>query len=179
MRHILASVQLKRGLEERWHRLYRIAYSWSHDTHLSKDLVQDTVAKALKNSHQLRDEQSLDAWLFKILLNGWRDVCRKQKDIVALDQHQLVDDISPEMLHEREIMIQKVRKAVQKLKQEHREVVTLVDLEQMSYKEVADILSIPTGTVMSRLCRARKQLREALQDMLPKDAQGSNIEGIK
>jgi len=177
MRNILASVDLKRGLEERWHRLYRIAYSWSHDPHLSKDLVQDTVAKALKNSHQLRDEQSLDSWLFKILLNCWRDFCRKQKNVVSLDQQPLVDDISPDMIHEREIMIYKVRKAVQQLKHEHREVVTLIDLEQMSYKDVAEILGIPVGTVMSRLSRARKQLKEALQDILG-DAQSSNVGGI-
>jgi RNA polymerase sigma-70 factor (ECF subfamily) len=165
MKRLWGSFYLKRDLEERWHRLYRVAYSWCHDPQLAKDLVQDTVMKALKRGHQLRNEQALDAWLFSIMVNCWRDHCRKQKDMVELNQSHLVYETLPEEAHGQLTMITKVRNAVKKLSQEHREVVTLVDLEQMSYKEVADILNIPIGTVMSRLCRARNQLREALQDI--------------
>lgn len=157
-------LHLKRDLKERWQRLYRIAYSWSHDPQLSKDLVQDTIEKALKNAHQLRDEQALDAWLLRIMVNCWRDHCRKQKDVVELNPTLLLDERLPEDAHGQHNIINKVRTAVKNLSQEYREVVTLVDLEQMSYKEVAEILDIPIGTVMSRLCRARNQLRDVLQD---------------
>ena len=164
MQRLLGGFHLKRGLEDRWHRLYRLAYSWCHDPQLSKDLVQDTVAKALKNSHQLRDEQLLDTWLFRILVNCWRDFCRKKQTMVDFDSADLGHDRSPEEEHGRSVMISRVRKAVSALRPEHREVVTLVDLEQMSYKDVAEVLGIPIGTVMSRLCRARNQLKEALRD---------------
>lgn len=178
MKGMLGKIQLRQGLDERWYKMYRVAYSWCHDPQLSKDLVQETFVKALKNSNQLRDNQLLDVWLFRIMKNCWHDQFRKQKNIVDLDQTQLVDNMSPEIIHEREIMIINVRKAVQKLKWEHREVVTLVDLEKMSYKDVADILDIPIGTVMSRLCRARNQLKETMQN-IPDDAQNSNIRRIK
>ncbi|MDH5649997.1 MAG: RNA polymerase sigma factor, partial [Gammaproteobacteria bacterium] len=70
--------QLKQQLEQHWHRLYRLAYSWCHDPQLSQDLAQDTVAKALSKGHQLRDHQAFEAWLFSILINCWRDTCRQR-----------------------------------------------------------------------------------------------------
>jgi RNA polymerase sigma-70 factor (ECF subfamily) len=142
-----------------------MAYSWCHDPHLSKDLVQDTVMKALKNSHQLRDSTALDTWLFRILVNNWRDFCRQRKDCIDVSEANLLHDDSPEKVHQRRNEIDRVRQAVSDLSREHREIITLVDLEQMSYKNVAEVLEIPVGTVMSRLCRARRQLKEALQDL--------------
>ena len=156
---------LRQRLEEYWPRLYRVAYSWCHDPHLSKDLVQETVMKALKNSHQLRESAALDTWLFRILVNCWRDYCRQRKDCIDVYEANLLHNDSPEELHQRSDQIVRVRQAVSELSSEHREIITLIDLEQMSYKTVAEVLEIPVGTVMSRLCRARRQLKEALQDL--------------
>jgi RNA polymerase sigma-70 factor (ECF subfamily) len=77
--------------------------------------------------------------------------------------------------------VQKVRTAVQKLPINHRQVVTLVDLEEFSYASVAQILEIPVGTVMSRLCRGRRALREHLVDIKPREmlSPAVNIKRIK
>lgn len=170
MRPIFGNAQFRKDLEDRWQRLYRVAYSWCNDTQLAKDLVQESLSRALKGSQQLRDPDSLDGWLLKILVNCWRDCCRRKREHVSIDEHTLADDRSPEQLHDREAMIRQVRSAVKRLKSEYREVISLVDLEQLSYKEVAEILDIPMGTVMSRLCRARCQLREELLNISGKNS---------
>ena len=165
IKEIAKHFYLRKHLEARWKRLYRIAYSWCHDPQLAKDLAQDTVMKALKNNHQLRDAAALDTWLFRILVNCWRDVCRQRKDCIDVYEANLTHNDSPEELNQRKNEIDRVRQAISELSCEHREIVTLVDLEQMSYKDVAEVLEIPVGTVMSRLSRARRQLKEALQDL--------------
>jgi RNA polymerase sigma-70 factor (ECF subfamily) len=162
---LLKNLHLKQHLGERWPRLYRVAYSWCHDPQLSKDLVQETVMKALKNSHQLKDKNLLDTWLFRILVNCWRDFCRQKRDNVEVNEADLYHNDSPEEENHRMNVVNRVRKAVSELSREHREIVSLIDLEQMSYKDVADVLDLPIGTVMSRLCRARRQLKEVLRDL--------------
>ena len=145
-----------------WSRLYRLAYSWSHDPHLSADLVQDTLAKALQKQHQLKDRAALRGWLFAILVNGWRDHCRRVRDTVDLDAVELAGETDLETGHERTQTIGRVRAALARLHADHRQVLTLVVLEEMAYDEVAKALGIPIGTVTSRLCRARANLRKDL-----------------
>jgi len=143
--------------------LYRIAFSWCHDPALSGDLVQDVMQKAIRKGEQLNNEQALDAWLFTILTNCWRDYCRKQKETVEFDEQQLVDMVTDGQDNERAMIVSQVRSAVAKLSDDQRQVLTLVDLEGMSYSEVSKVLGIPIGTVMSRLCRARRQLKDLLE----------------
>jgi len=155
---------LQKQLEQRWRRLYRIAFSWCHDPALSSDLVQDVMQKAIRKGEQLNNEKALDAWLFTILTNCWRDYCRKQKETVEFDEQQIVDLVTDgQQDDERAIIISQVRSAVAKLSDDQRQVLTLVDLEGMSYSEVSKVLGIPMGTVMSRLCRARRQLKDLLE----------------
>ncbi|MDH5546397.1 MAG: sigma-70 family RNA polymerase sigma factor [Gammaproteobacteria bacterium] len=155
----------RQKLESRWHRLYRLAYSWCHDPDLAGDLTQDTLAKALKNMHQLKDTDALDAWLFSILNNCWKDYWRNRREMSDLDQieHEPFDDIHTHQ--QRNDLISGVRQAIARLPLHQRQVLSLVDIEEMSYKEVAQILDIPIGTVMSRLCRARKELKDILITM--------------
>lgn len=170
MHHLFGSAHFRKGLEEKWQRLYRVAYSWCHDAHLAKDLVQESMSRAIKNSQQLRDPASLDGWLFKILFNCWRDCCRDKREQLPIEDDSLIEERTPETIHVRDSIVRSVRGAVMTLKIEYREVISLVDLAQMSYKEVAEILDIPVGTVMSRLCRARNQLREELQKLNDKSS---------
>lgn len=170
MHHFFRTAQFKKDLEDKWQRLYRVAYSWCHDTQLAKDLVQESLSRAMKNSQQLRDPARLDGWLFKILVNCWRDCCRDKRELLMYEDDSVADERTPESIHARENVVKQVRAAVKKLKSEYREIISLVDLEQMSYKEVAEILDIPMGTVMSRLCRARNQLREELQNITETNA---------
>lgn len=149
-------------------RLYRLAFSWCHDAALADDLVQDTLYKALKSAGQLRDMAVLEGWLFKILANGWRDHFRRQRniqDIDDMDELPFTDGFGPEDLRGQSELAARVRKAVASLPLGQRQVLTLVDLEDASYSEAADILNIPVGTVMSRLCRARAALKIQLIDM--------------
>jgi RNA polymerase sigma-70 factor (ECF subfamily) len=143
-------------------RLYRMAFAWTGDTHLADDLVQQTLLKALCNQKQLRDIAAAEGWLFRIMANCLTDYRRAKREFSSGDNLELVDRETPENSARGEQLVQKVRQAVQRLPVSHRQVVTLVDLEEFSYASVAEILDIPVGTVMSRLCRGRRALREEL-----------------
>ncbi|MEJ2509524.1 MAG: sigma-70 family RNA polymerase sigma factor [Gammaproteobacteria bacterium] len=148
-------------------RLYRLAYAWSHDPVLADDLVQETLAKALKSASQLRNRDALDSWLFGILANCWRDHFRARREMDNIDDYVLTNNVTPETEHEQQHITDRVRRAVGGLPEGQRQVLTLVDLEGFTYAEVADVLMIPIGTVMSRLCRARKTLAERLFEFEP------------
>ncbi|GAB3630150.1 hypothetical protein GCM10027419_50070 [Pandoraea terrae] len=132
---------------------------------MAEDLVQETLSKALRKSSQLRDLKALDGWLFSILTNCWRDHFRKHvdmEDIDEIDELNLASDLTPEDACAQNEVVNRVRAAVAALPPGQRQVLTLVDLEEFSYSEVAEILDIPVGTVMSRLSRARQALTTKL-----------------
>ena len=164
------NAELQKQLEQMRPRLYRLAYSWCHNSALSEDLVQDTMIKAMKSYHQLRDPAVLHSWLFSILANCWRDHFRQHKemeDIDDIEDFQYAHNHTPETAHSQSQIVTQVRNAVDKLPLGQRQVLTLVDLEELSYIEVANILNIPIGTVMSRLSRARENMKELLQELSP------------
>ncbi len=151
-------------------KLYRVAFSWSHNSALADDLVQEALIKALKSRNQLRDEAKTTGWLFSILANCWRDHFRQNRameDIDELEDFCCVDDADPERDHAQSQIATRVLEAVARLPVGQRQVLTLVDLEEFSYVEVAGILDIPVGTVMSRLCRARQSLKLHLKEFAP------------
>ena len=154
--------KLRQRLEAMRPRLYRLAYSWTMNPALADDLTQDTLTKGIRKVGQLKNPDALEGWLFGILRNCWRDHYRSHREMDELDHEQLTDEITPEHHHEQQHIVSKVRCAITQLAETQREVVTLVDLEGFSYAEVAESLDIPIGTVMSRLCRARKALAEKL-----------------
>ena len=154
--------ELRRRLEQMRARLFRTAFAWTHDADLADDLTQEALTKAIKRADSVRDPEALGAWLFRILNNCWMDHCRRARDMVELDEADHAHDQTPERIHGRIEIVRDVRAAVERLPLAQRQVVTLVDLEGFSYGEVAEILDIPIGTVMSRLSRARQALREGL-----------------
>ncbi len=162
-------------------RLYRTAYAWTSDPHLADDLVQQTLLKALNNQKQLRDFAAAKGWLFRILANCLTDYRRAKREYLSGDNLEIVDKITPENQAGEQQLVQKVRDAVQKLPINHCQVITLVDLEEFSYANVAQILDIPVGTVMSRLCRGRRALREHLIDIKPQETlrPAVNIKRVK
>ncbi len=168
-------------LEQSRMRLYRMAYAWCHSAALADDLVQETLTKAIQKSSQLRDPQARDAWLFSILTNCYRDHFRRQRDMEDIDDMDLPHDSTPESENASQQIVSKVRIAIAKLPQGQRQVITLVDIEGFSYMEVATILDIPIGTVMSRLCRARTAIKALLLREFGEQAapQGNNIRRIK
>jgi len=156
--------EFEQALTKNRARLYRTAFAWSHSPDVADDLVQETCSKALRQRKQLRELDSMGPWLFRILMNTWHDYLRSKKETIEFDEDLHIDEQTPEKVNSRYETVQRVRRAMQKLPSGQREVLALVDLERFSYAEVAEILDIPAGTVMSRLCRARRQLKELLID---------------
>ncbi|HED16209.1 MAG TPA: RNA polymerase sigma factor [Gammaproteobacteria bacterium] len=147
-------------------RLYSIALSWSCGPDLANELVQEALLTALDKLSQLRDTQALEGWLIKILANAHHQHLRRIKPTVNLDDIDLEYNHTPDHEVDREYLIERVRHAIKRLNVDQRHVLTLVDMEGMSYTEVSLALDIRIGTVMSRLSRARSRLRDLLYDDL-------------
>lgn len=143
-------------------RLYRLAWSWCHDQHLAEDLVQETLAKALSRLDSLRDEARLVVWLTRIMANLYRDQFRRKREETG-HEFEPVSEETPEQAVDRSLLVRLTREAIASLNEDHRQIITLVDLSGFSYSDTAQILDIPVGTVMSRLSRARKRLRVELE----------------
>jgi len=155
-------VALVRRIEGSRSKLYRMAYAWSHDAMLADDLVQEAQMLALQKIEQLKDDAAFDGWIYTILNNVWLGYLRKSRPCEDIERVVIIDNSSPE--HEmlvRQIDIM-VRNAMSALPNAQRQVVSLIDLDGLSYSEVADILQVPIGTVMSRLNRARSSLGKAI-----------------
>lgn len=169
---LLAQRTFKQQLETMRPRLYRMAHAWCHNPDLADDLVQETMIKALRNKQQLRDREAINSWLFRILRNCWCDHYRRLREVEDIDKLVLVEDRTPAHYAEQDNVVDRVRAAIAALPAGQCQVMTLVDLEDMSYAEVATILEIPVGTVMSRLCRARRSLAERLLEFKPETGAG-------
>lgn len=149
-------------LEKSRGRLYRLAYSWCHAPEMADDLTQEALSKALRQSAQLKDLDAMESWLFRILANCWHDHLRARRETLQFDEERHLDPVTPELLNLRQQDIDTVRRAVAALPEGQRQIITLVDIEGCRYAEVAGILELPIGTVMSRLCRARQALKAQL-----------------
>lgn len=167
LKHLCRSREFRLKLEQSRSRIYGIAYSWCHSPELADDLTQETLSKALRRSAQLNELAKMDGWLFRILANCWHDYLRARRENVEYEEERHQHQATPERLSLRNEEILAVREAVSRLNVLQREVVTLVDIEGFSYLEVAKILDIPVGTVMSRLCRARRMLKDELLGTVP------------
>jgi RNA polymerase sigma-70 factor (ECF subfamily) len=152
----------RQQLEQHRQRLYRVAYAWTHDAALADDLAQETLMKAMRRSDQLRDASAGRAWLYSILTNCYRDHFRRLRETDDVDDLEIPHDSTPETEIDQSQVVERVRHAIARLPEGQRQVVTLVDLEGFSYVEVSQILDVPIGTVMSRLCRARAALKTLL-----------------
>ncbi|MGH7867320.1 MAG: sigma-70 family RNA polymerase sigma factor, partial [Candidatus Dormibacteraceae bacterium] len=137
----------------------------------AEDLVQDTYARALRYQASYRSGTNMRAWLFAIMRNLFWDRFRGGRPSeVSLDGdgehslYELLEDGSagPEEVALDTLAHAEVVKAVDTLPELHREVVVMVDVEGLSYKDTAEVLGVPLGTVMSRLHRARQQLQHTL-----------------
>lgn len=143
-------------------RLRRYARALRSEHAAADDLVQDTLERAWRKSHQWHRDKAACPWLFSIMHNLHVDQARKQRvDTLPLDDavQEMVVHAGQEGLLE----MQDLRNALYMLPIEQREVLLLVAVEQMAYREVAETLGIPLGTVMSRLSRGRDCLRGLLE----------------
>ncbi|HEY4026467.1 MAG TPA: sigma-70 family RNA polymerase sigma factor [Candidatus Dormibacteraeota bacterium] len=153
--------------------LYRGALRLTRDPAQAEDLVQDTYVRALRYQGSYQVGTNMKAWLFAIMRNlFWDRFKGGRPEDVSLDgdgEFALYDTLKdPTAMPEAEVLdriaTEEVVRAVEKLPELHREVVLLVDVEGFSYKDAAEVLGVPIGTVMSRLHRARRQLQRSLWD---------------
>lgn len=146
-----------------------ITRAWGCTPDVSDDLVQESVASALDKLEQLRNSHALEVWVISIVTNCHRLHLRRNRFLTDLEDDQLVEEVTPANKLENERTVDQVRAAINMLNDEHRKVLTLVDMEGMNYKDVAEALNIRIGTVMSRLHRARGKLRTLLENVLQQD----------
>lgn len=147
-------------------RLRRFACGLTGSLADADDLVQGACLKALDRIEQWRPGTRLDSWMFRILQNLWIDQLRERRGReVAMDPEDLAERAVGDAARENDarIALSEVRREVAKLPPEQRAVLMLVSVEGVSYKEAAEILEIPIGTVMSRLARARLALGRAIE----------------
>jgi RNA polymerase sigma-70 factor (ECF subfamily) len=160
------SDDLRGQLGELLPRLRRFARVITRNVQDADDLVQVAVEKALARAAQWRPDSRLDSWMFGIMKNAWIDEirARRRRDRVHAPEEagEAVGDASA---HARDIVLS-VQAAMERLPEEQRLAVALVLVEGQSYKDAAELLGIPIGTLMSRLARGR----EALQKMLGEEA---------
>lgn len=153
-----ADQALRRQLVESRDRLYRVALAWCGDAMLADDLVQETLLAGIANRGQLRDRSRFFSWLYGILYHKWQHHLRDSRAHLPIDEQMPSQEDGPLVICQELELAERVRRAVWRLSREQREVIALVDLEGFAYCEVAEMLEIPIGTVMSRLYRARRQL---------------------
>jgi RNA polymerase sigma-70 factor (ECF subfamily) len=143
-------------------RLRRFARNLARNPHDADDVVQIAVERALTRLDQWRSDARLDSWMFKIVRNAWIDELRSRgrRDKVFLAAEAGENVGTDSMARETDLLA--VQSAMARLPQEQREAVGLVLVEGLPYREAADVLDVPIGTLTSRLARGR----EALQAML-------------
>lgn len=145
-------------------RMRRFARSLTFHREDADDLVQVAMERALGRSEQWEPGTRLDSWIFRIMKNAWIDEVRsraRRDDLFAPEEagEHVGDDFAVQ--HQQRLAIQK---AVSMLSEEHRLVVGLVLVDGLAYKDAAEVLEIPVGTLTSRLARAREALQQILSD---------------
>ncbi len=160
--------------------LYRTALRMTRNAQDAEDLVQETYLRAFRSAHQFQRGTNLRAWLFKILTNSFINQYRKRArkplssslddvEEFYLYSHLVDNGVQPGSPDPEATVIdrfaeEEVVTALERLPVEFRQVVLLADVEGFAYKEIADIVGIPVGTVMSRLHRGRRRLQKELAD---------------
>lgn len=162
--------------------LYNFAHWLTRDRSEAEDLVQETYTKALRGFSSFQLGTNFRAWMYRILRNTFLTSRTGLKATMTVPLEQ--DEESPELPVQREtpeaMLIERsnwqlIQSAIEELPLHSREVLLLCDLEEMSYREISETLSIPVGTVMSRLSRARNALAELVRRKL----EGGMVHGLR
>lgn len=162
--------------------LYNVALKYCGNTFDAEDIVQETYLMAFNKFHQLREKDKCKPWLLRILRNNFLKSYQKKKSLQRLSETDYVDFVKNSMeqasaqeILERSYTSKKLQHAIDQLPVKYKEVLILYHADEMRYKDIAETLQIPIGTVMSRLTRARQGLKVLL---LKQARQGQNILSI-
>lgn len=157
--------------EQYYEKVYQIAYFITKEKESAQDVTQETFIKAFKNLHTLEDEKKIEPWLKTITRRTAIDFLRKKKrwnetptDDVYLEKGEVELESEVEKNFEENELMNRIKEAINKLSPNHRDILYLKFIEAMSEQEIANELKIKTGTVKSRLHRAKIVLRSELEN---------------
>lgn len=149
--------------------LYNVALKYTGNVFDAEDIVQETYLMAFNKFHQLKEPSRCKPWLLRILRNNFLKNCQKDKNQQRLSETDYIEFLKNHIKQKsaEEILVDKsginmLESAIDKLPIRYREVLTLYYMDDMLYRDIADALDIPMGTVMSRLTRAREGLKKSL-----------------
>ena len=139
-----------------------IAYGMLSNQEDAYDAAQEVFVRVYKSIESFKEQSSFTTWLYRITTNVCSDILRKrQKHSGVISINQAIDEKKDMEISERQ---RAVREAISELKEEYRTVITLCDIEGLSYDYIAEVLGIPSGTVKSRINRARSALKKNLMN---------------
>jgi len=163
-------------LEQLYHnhfaKTYRSAYMVTGNVQMAEDATQEAFLKAFSNLHTLKEISKFSSWISVIATNCAIDILRKNKKIVFTDQEKEYLDSNPENSPqeswEQQETYREVREALLLMEPEDREILVLKYFNELSIQEIAGLVSLPSGTIKSRLFRAREKFRKLLQPEIKK-----------
>jgi RNA polymerase sigma-70 factor (ECF subfamily) len=144
---------------------YNLARWLAGNPHDAEDIAQESSLRALRSLDAFRGGDPR-AWLLRIVRNTAYTYMRKRRSIPE-PEVDVAAPANPETIALRNIDVETIRRELGRLPAEHREVLVLREMEGLAYRDIAEVMEVPIGTVMSRLARARKELRARLSDMAP------------
>ena len=162
-----STLEMTRLVDEHLPVLFAYAFRLTGSADEAEDLTQQTFLVAQERIGQLREAQKARPWLLKVLRNCFLKNRRKPRPFVASEVEMDVNHFSDVSAPDTHWDTERLQKALQELPDEFRTVVLMFYFEQLSYREIADQLNVPVGTVMSRLSRAKCHLRGKLQRHQP------------
>lgn len=162
MDHQCPPTDIARVVAEHHASVYRYAYRLTGSEADAEDLTQQVFLTAHQKLGQLREAASTRSWLFAILRNRFFKSCRKRRPIPVGDLDVDVEGVAAEVPEDAPVTSDQLQGALNQLPEKFRVVLTMFYYEELSYREIAEALHVPIGTVMSRLARAKRYLRSKL-----------------
>lgn len=167
--------QFEELLRPHLRRLYNLAYRFSRNPDDAEDLVQDILLKLYPRLKEMQSIEKLGPWLARVLYRHYIDKLRSEQrspieymaDEEAIYETHAADTLQPSELLDATFIQQHMQQALNQLNDDQRIAIILHDVEEYSLQEISEILSVPTGTLKSRLSRARDKLRTILRTMEP------------
>lgn len=168
----VAVLDLRGLVTENYPDVYRYAYRLCGNEADAEDLTQQTFLVVQSKLHQVRDAAKVQRWIFAVLRSCFLKSKRRDRPVAAVNLELDIDDvpehrIAESSISEKALDKQDLQLALNDLPEEFRLVVLMFYFEEQSYREIAENLSLPIGTVMSRLARAKARLRQRLFDEIP------------
>lgn len=157
-----AGLDIERLVAEHYAALYRFAYRLTGSVHDAEDLTQQAFMAAQQKLGQIRDAASVRSWLFTVLRNAFLKSCQKKQPVPAGTLQLNMETIPTDPPPQEEIDRERLQQAIGELPPGFRVVLVMFYFENLSYREIAENLDLPIGTVMSRLSRAKGHLRSKL-----------------